>query len=188
MGKEALLYNGPAYTGFDATIIGHPFFDTSAVRDGSVLYDGIWYHHVPLTYDILHDQLVLLNPATNYICPDPEKVGEFLFSGHTFIQTPKGYYEILCSGVMTLEARRIKEIETHSSVQDYTRTVIENDRYYLVKGGVYQRLSGVKALLSQMGDKKSKVRQYLRKSKIRPRKQKELAMVKAVEYYNQLSP
>jgi hypothetical protein len=187
MGGQALIYNGAAFIKYDPSIIGHAFFEKDSLRDGSVLFDGVWYRHMPMLYDIVADKLIIADGYRNYLCPVPEKVEQFLLGGHAFIQTSKGYYDVLCSGVLGIQAKRFKQIEEHTSIQEYTRTAYEKDRFYMVKGDVYHPLGNARSLLALLGDKRNMVRQYLRKNKISLRKDKELAMVKAAEYYNQLS-
>jgi len=187
MGSQSLLYNGAAFTSYDPSMKGHAFFETDTLRKGSVLYDGIWYESIRMLYDIIADKLIIANDYGNYLHPVPEKMEQFVLDGHTFIRTSKGYYDLLCSGALEIRAKRFKQVEEYSSVQELTRTATEIDHFYLVKEGVYHPLGNVRSLLALLGDKKGTVRQYLRKNKISLRKNRELAIVKAAQYYNQLS-
>jgi hypothetical protein len=186
MGVQARIYNGVEFIGYDPSMKGHAYFISDTLDEASIRYEGIWYEKIPALYDIIADKLVISDVNGNLICPFGGKVQRFLLRGHDFIQTSKGYYDVLCTGAMTIHAKRTKEVEEFMSVQEYTRTATEKDHYYLVKGDVYYSLNNAKALLSRMGDKRRIVRQYLRKNKIKIRKSKELAIVKAAEYYNQL--
>jgi len=188
MGTRARLYNGAKFTFYDPSILGHAFFETDSLRKGSVLFDGVWYQHVPMKYDIIADKLVIANIYGNFLCPVPELTEQFLVGGHTFVHTAKGYYDVLCSGAIEIRVKRSKQVEEYSSVLEFTRTATEADRYYMVKDGVYHFLLNARSLLALMGDKRAAVRQNLRRTKISLRKKnKEQAIVKAAEYYNQLS-
>jgi hypothetical protein len=187
MGVQARIYNGIEFISYDPAMKGFAFFLNDSLGDASILYDGVWYENIPALYDIIADKLVIADVNGNLMCPYAPKVQRFLLRGHDFIQTPKGYYDVLVSGAIGIRVKRTKGIEEFMSVQEYTRTAVEKDHFYMVKGDVYYPLGSVFSLLSQMGDKKRAVRQYLRKAKIRLRKDKEVAIVKAAEYYNQLS-
>jgi hypothetical protein len=187
MGTQARIYNGIEFIPYDPSMKGNAFFLSDSLNDASILYDGVWYERIPALYDIIADKLVIADANGNLLCPFSKKVEHFFLRGHDFIQTSKGYYDVLCSGAFSIRVKRTKGIEEFMSVQEYTRTATENDHFYLVKNDVYYPLGNVFSLLSQMGDKKKAVRQYLRKNKIRMRKDKEEAIVKAAEYYNQLS-
>lgn len=185
-GGQAYIYNGIEFVAYDADLKGHAFFISDTLDNAAVLYDGILYEKIPTLYDIIKDKLVISDANGNLICPNPVKIERFYLRGHEFINTSKGYYDVLCSGTIGVQARRTKQIDERVSVQEYTRTANERDHFYMVKDGVYTSIGNVFGLLSQMGDKRKAVRQYLRKNKIKPRKDKELAIVKAAEYYNQL--
>jgi hypothetical protein len=186
--RVARLYNGEKFTTYDPSIVGHAFFETDSLRIGSVLFDGVWYQKVPMKYDIIADKLVIANAYDNLLCPVPELTEQFLVGGHTFVHTAKGYYDVLCSGVIGIRVKRFKQIEESSSVQEFTRTATEADHYYMIKDGVYHFLANARSLLALLGDKRAAVRQNLRRNKISLRKKnKEQALVKAAEYYNQLS-
>jgi len=187
MHNQELVYNGVAFVNYSPGITGTAFWRDSLVKKGSVLYDKVWYRGVSLLYDIVADKLIISDRYQNYLYPVPEKVEQFAIDGHTFIRTPKGYCDVLCTGPIGIQARRIKSIQEISSVQDFSIEMVEGDHFYMVKGTTYVELWGVKSLLSQLGDKKNAVRKYLRKNNISLRKNKELAMVTAAEYYNRLS-
>jgi len=186
MGVQARIYNGIEFIGYDPSMKGHAFFISDSLGEASIQYDGVWYEKIPALYDIIADKLVISDVNGNLMCPFPGKIQHFLLRGHDFVQTPKGYYDVLCSGAMTIHVKRTKGIEEFMSVQEYTRTATESDHFYLVKDDTYYHLDNVFSLLSRMGDKKRTVRQYLRKNKIRLRKDKEQAIVMAAEYYNHL--
>jgi hypothetical protein len=187
MRNQELVFNGVAFVNYSPSITGTAFWRDSLVKKGSVLYDRVWYHGVSLLYDIVADKLIISDRYQNYLCPVPEKVEQFVIDGHTFVRTPKGYCDVLCSGPIGIQARRIKTIQEYSSVQDYSKDMIEGDHFYMVKGATHVELGGVKSLLALLGDKKNAVRKYLRKNNISLRKNRELAIVTAAEYYNQLS-
>ena len=185
--SQSLIYTGAAFTSYDASTITHPYFIKDSLTNGAVRYDGVWYEDIPLLYDIFNDKLIVCNTNGNYLCPSPEKIERFLLAGHTFIQTPKGYYDLLATGKLTIEAKRQKVVEEFNSTVDVKRTTVQRDYFFAVIGGKYSPLNNIRSLIDLMGEKKETVRQYLRQQRIDTRKDKELALIKAADYYNNLS-
>jgi hypothetical protein len=186
-GSQSLIYTGAAFTSYDPSIITHPYFTKDSLTKGAVRYDGVWYEDIPLLYDIFNDRLIVCNTNGNYLCPSPEKIERFLLDGHTFIQTPKGYYDLLTTGKLTIEAKRQKVVEEFNSTVEVKRTTVERNYFFAVLGGKYTLLNNIRSLIDLMGEKKETVRQYLRQQGIDTRKDKELALIKAADYYNNLS-
>ena len=184
--SQSLIYNGAAFISYDPSIITHPYFIRDSLSKGAVRYDGVWYDDVPLLYDIFNDKLIVCNTNGNYLCPSPEKIERFLLDGHSFIQTPKGYYDLLVTGEITIEAKRLKVVEESNSTEEVKRTTVQRDHFYAVIGGQYTPLNSIGSLIALMGDKKEAVRRYLRQQDINTRKDKELALIKAADYYNKL--
>jgi hypothetical protein len=184
MGPQALLYNGREHADYQQ-MKGHPYFVTEGIQKGSVIYDGILYSDMPLLYDLVKDLLVVFNYAGDQISLSTEKIKEFSLPGHRFLQINGLYYDLLCSGKVTLLSRRIKIIEESIADLQIVYTATENDKYYLVKGGVSYPFGNLNGLLDLLKDKKKEIRQDLRKKKIRYRKDHERALVAATQYYNQ---
>ncbi|HZE83808.1 MAG TPA: hypothetical protein VE035_05825 [Puia sp.] len=186
MGDQALVYNGPEHSDYQK-MKGHPYFEVEAALKGSVVYDGILYSDMPMHYDLVRDQVVIYNYSGDPISLSGEKIKEFSLSGHRFLNSTSGFYDLLCTGRVTLLARRIKIIE--ESIVDLTLvyTAIEKDRYYAVIAGVQHPVGNLNSLLALLKDKKKEIRQDLRKKKIKYRKEPERALVTAVQYYNQPS-
>ncbi len=86
MHGQTNLYNGSEYreprrTNNDQ----HPYFVSEDWLEGSVLYDGDWYEHVPLQYDITRDVVI----TEMYTKREPDGAGRcqgrrLLIDGHMF--------------------------------------------------------------------------------------------------------
>ncbi|HMH24463.1 MAG TPA: hypothetical protein VK563_21925 [Puia sp.] len=186
MGEQALIYNGIEHIDYPV-MTGHPYFDAGGVQKGSVVYDGILYDDMPMLYDLVRDQVVIFNFSGESISLSGEKIKEFSLPGHRFINSPSGFYELLCSGTVTLLAKRTKTVE--ESIVDLTvvYTAIEKDHYFIIKGGVNHPVANLNSMLEILKDKRKEIRQDLRRKKIKYRKEHDRAMVSAVQYYNQSS-
>jgi hypothetical protein len=186
MGNQALVYNGIEHSDYQV-MKGHPYFEAEGVRKGSVIYDGILYDDMPMLYDLVRDQVVIYNFSGDPISLSGERVKVFTLPGHLFINSPTGYYDLLCSGTVTLLCKRIKIIEESIVDLSIVYTALEKDRFYIIKGGVHYPVGNLNSLLALLKDKRKEIRQDLRKKKIKYRKDPERALVSAVQYYNQSS-
>ena len=95
-----------------------------------------------------------------------------------------GFYHQLRTGTLTALVRRRKIIEEKIEDQEIKRRIVALYTYYVVKEGVYYNVRKEKSLLALVGERRTEVRQALRKAKIRFRKDPEKAILAAVDYYN----
>ncbi|MFT3825764.1 MAG: hypothetical protein QM731_17725 [Chitinophagaceae bacterium] len=193
--KQARLYNGPEHLGYPSTYIGHGYFLTNELQKGSLVYDGLYFKDVPMMYDLYKDELIIMhfNGYTKMSLLN-EKLQSFLLNGHQFVyiahdslRVPlaSGLYDNLYSGSSTVYAKRYKLIEER--VTDHIeREFIEHTSYYILKNGTYYSVKTYSGLLNIFKDHSKEVRQYLRKNRIRFRKNKETAIVNAAKYYDAL--
>jgi hypothetical protein len=194
--KQSRLYNGTEHIYYSPAMEGHGYFLDRETHAGSVIYDGVFYNNVQMQYDIIKDYLVILHFdrffKMNLIS---DKVKEFSFAGHNFVRMVKdstndlpfatGFYDRLYNGNMILLAKHQKRIE--ETVTDrVVQRVVEKTFYYLYNGKNYQPVRSYKSLLGMLKDHSKEVRQYLRKNKIKYRKDREKAITKAVAYYDSL--
>jgi len=57
MGNNLRLYTGPEYVRNGIKALGYPFFQSEDALDGSFVYDGASYDHIPLQYDLVTDEV-----------------------------------------------------------------------------------------------------------------------------------
>ena len=184
MGPESRHYNGIEHIGY-LPMNGHPYYLEDTAQTGSIVYENIWYRHIPILYDIVRDELVTPTPNGELMSLASAKVNEFFFLGHHFVKTSTGYYDVLCSGSLILEAKRIKKVLETIEGMTIVRNIEYTDHYFLVRDGVRHPINNLRSLLSFVKDKKKEINQDLKRKKIRYKKQPEAALVQAVTYYNQ---
>lgn len=85
VGGSANLYNGAEYEGSYRNILGSPFWGEKGFEDGTVVYEGIVYYHVPLAYDLIRNELVTKSFQQASIRLETSKLNAFLLGGHSFI-------------------------------------------------------------------------------------------------------
>lgn len=196
-GPELHLFNGKEYYDYRVAFNeGHPYFFTPTWSKGTVNYEGNRYENVSILYNLVTDQVVILNYSRlAKIQLVKERVASFALSGHSFIHirpdsllSPvlrEGFYDILADGKITLLARRTKNIQTYTKQVVETK-VFSKDHFYVENNNVYSEIDSKRALLKQVGDKRKEIQQFIKQNKISYRKSRENAMVRIVEYYNQL--
>jgi len=197
LGEESPLYNGSEYIEYAYTLQeGHPFFQTSNFINGTVNLDGMIFRDVPILYDIVKDQVIILDFQKVYKINLPaDRVQQFFLSGHLFVhlipdssaQIKTGFYDQLYNGKIGLFAKREKRIlEKYSNIQ-ISKVVISQNNYYVKKGANYYTIKNKSSLLSVLKDKKKDVQQYWKSNNIKFKKEPEKAMIMAVKYYDQIT-
>jgi hypothetical protein len=189
------LYNGPLYTGYDHHPQGHPFFIADTLMPASIEYDGVLFPATPVTYDLFKDVLVLHNTrkAIDFQLV-PEKIGYFTLAQHKFIYLPAdsstpglpatGYYEELYSGKTTALARHLKVIQQGNAAENLSN-YRQYDFYYLQVAGRYYPIHSEKAMLAALGADKGRVREFIKRSRLKFRKDPAGTLAKVAEYYSQ---
>ena len=187
MGEESRLLNGYEHLGF-LPMNGHPYFQEDNPKIGSIVYEGVWYRDVPLLYDLVRDEVVTEKDNGNLISLYGQKVSEFYLLDHHFISTPTGYYDLLCSGRINLEAKRVKRVlETIENLQ-VVRNIQYSVHYFVIRDGEWHPIGNLRSLFALLKDKKKEINQDLKKKKIKYRNDHKKALIEAVTYYNQSLP
>ncbi len=198
-GENAHLYIGSQSAGYDKKIIGNPFFDTIAVQNGSIYYNGTLYKSIPMLYDILNDDILINKYNQNYyIRLANEKVGYFSILKHNFIRIVPdsadktlpgiGFYDRIYNGKTEVIVKRKKLIMDDPPISNEIVTrFVQYNSYFVKKNHAYFQVVTKSSLSKLFEGKYKEIRRYLKKSKIKFRKQPELALIKAAQYYDQLT-
>ena len=195
--KQSRLYNGIEHQGYSFKIKGHAYFLQKELSIGTILYDELEFANVPMTYDLLKDQVIVQHSNSfSKVGLVSQKVKEFTLLNHHYIRitvdstsnTPltTGFYDEVYKGNLNVLIKRTKWIE--ETVKDeLEREFISLDLFFIQKGSVYYPVRNYKGLITVLKDRWKEVKQYLRKNKIKYRKGAENAIVKAVVYYDLLN-
>ncbi len=196
--SESHLLNGPEYVDYrKVNRVGHQFFLQDQKAPGSVLYDGSWYHDVPMLHDLVLDELVIVSNGFLLQKLIKEKVDAFMLGRHTFVRytapdsasdhsMPTGFYDVLYAGNTQLLAKRIKlktyAIEDMKEVEHYD----EEDKFFVKKGDAYHQVSSGKSVYKVFGDQKKELKKYARARKLNFRKAQKAALLALVMQYDAL--
>lgn len=198
IGGQSRLYNGSEYVPYPFALNeGSHFFMSDSLLRGTVSYDGMFFEDVPMMFDMVKDQLVVQQVGNFFrIYLVNEKLSEFTIAGHTFVRIvpdslnarvmSTGFYDRLYQGKTGVYMRTQKMIQEATNNDGIKRTINQVVRYYVLKDGKFHPVKNEKSVLALMGDQKKEVRQYLRKNKIRYKKNRANAIARTVAYYDQL--
>ena len=196
--NESGLYNGSQYVVYAQTIQdGIPFFEITEPSNGNVTYWGVEYKNVPLLYDILKGEIITVVPSTNYLIKlNTEKVSSFEVLNHKFIRIAKdssnkniktGFYDVLYDGQTTVYKKEIKTLNEDLSSGKLRTFILDENAFFIKKNNVFFTVSNKSSLLDILKDKKKEVQEFIRKNKLKIRKDKDNALPKIAAFYDEIS-
>lgn len=196
-GADLHLYTGKEYIKPSVNIKGHPFFETDQMQSGEIFYDGTFYENVPLQYDIASQEVVINRYNSNEAIQLPnEKIKYFLFDGKRFenIFSIEGkdenvkstIYEIMSSGKASVLIKRIKKIKNGLRAED-PASFVEEDEFYVRKEKNLYTINDKGSVMEAFGDKKDLIKTFIRKNKLRFKKNTEKELIITAEYYSTLN-
>jgi hypothetical protein len=198
IGENAHIYNGYEYMTPDRNTKGSPYFISDAPTSASLSYDDIYYQEIPILYDQVRDLVVINRLDQNFkISLINEKLDYFTFHNHQFIRITRdstrgdvlvsGFYDRVYAGKSSVLVKRKK---TAQESVEYTVTVLtykETDIYYVKMGGRYSEVTNKSSVLKLFQSKKSEIKSYLRKNKLKFNSDFEKTLIAASAYYDQLT-
>ncbi len=197
-GDQSAIFNGRLYTGYGFTFKeGIPYFLSGEFRQESLVYDGIKFDDVPLLFDNLLE-VVITKDQGYWVQLVNERVGSFNIANHHFIRivvdsldrslSGTGYYEVLYQGHSIVLKKSIKKIkEELSSTEGILRSIDQTNRFYIRMGKAYFPVRTKKEMLGAFSDHRKEIQQFLRKNKLKFRKDKGNTLSMATAYYDQLT-
>ncbi|MBS1609604.1 MAG: hypothetical protein JSS70_12760 [Bacteroidetes bacterium] len=208
LGENIHLYNGYENTGYNHLAIGHPYFLADELQNGTVFYDDTYYRNIPLLYDLVQDDVVILQYAVNKSTASDDykkvmrqdliksKVGWFTMPGHEFVRLtedsnaigmPGGFYERMYNGKVKLLAKRSKKYVEEVKGQELERRYEQTNEYYIQQNGKYAIVHSAKFLPGILNDKKKELNNFYRNNRKKYKKNKEQLILEVVRYYDQLT-
>jgi hypothetical protein len=195
--KQSRLYNGIEHLGYSYKIKGHAYFLQNQLATGTIVYDELEFANVPMLYDLLKEQVVVQHfNGFSKVGLVSEKVKEFTLLNHHFIRLyidstlglpiSTGFYDDVYTGNIKVLVKRGKWIE-ETIKDELEREFIQTNAFFIQKAGTYYPIKNYKSLLTVLKDKAPAIKQYLRKNRIKYRKDPENAILKAAVYYDSLN-
>ena len=198
LGDQSPLFNGSRYIAYSYEFkSGTPFYQASTFSPGSVVYNGIRYDSLELLYEDLREYLVVKNKDF-LLQLISERISEFTISGHTFIRViadssnkhlfKTGFYEILYSGpsgVMKKTSKRMVEMAGFS--EGLRRTIDETESYYVKSGATWVQINSMEDLQNCFQKHKKEVQHFVKKNKLKFKKDPENTVYQVAGYYDQIA-
>ena len=198
VGDQSPIYNGSLYPGYGFSFkAGSPFFLTSEFHPDSLVYDGIKFNNIPLLFN---DQMeVLITTDQGYwVQLVNERLSSFTILNHHFIRlvvdslnkelSGTGFYELLYQGRSAVLKKTIKKIkEELSSSEGILRSIDQTDRYYVRMGKAYFTIRSKREILNIFSDHRKGIQQFMRKNKLKFRKDKANTLIRVTAYYDQIT-
>ncbi len=199
LGVGSHLLNGVAYKEY----IGHhddegnPYFVSDDWVDGSLVYDGDAYAPVPIIYDLVQEKIVIEHPFAGIKLElINEKISSFDLSGHHFIRLESdtikespvrtGFYDVLYNGTTKFLVKRQKAHKEQVVGREIKVQFPETDRLLLHVNGRYVQVKSKSSVLEAFADRKTELRKYMHKNKIRFRN-RESDITQLAAYYDELN-
>ncbi|MBD0333010.1 MAG: hypothetical protein ICV66_10165 [Chitinophagaceae bacterium] len=193
------LYNGSEYIGSYPGTTGSPFFEGETLQKGYISFDGVLYQNIGLKYDLVSNQVIIKAKQNLLMALVREKIDYFSLNGHLFIHLipdtarndfpePGFYevlYEVLYEGPVRVLARRNKNVERGVKPED-PNIFRQYNHYYIEKNSRFYPISSQGELIAVFADRKEEMKNYLRRSKAKFKKDPQKNIVEAAEYYGSL--
>lgn len=196
-GTESNLYIGPALEQSNFAGKGSPYFGTGDWFTGSVFYDGTLYENVMLKYDLVLDQLVVLNPNTrNAFYLFRPRVDDFYLGERFFVNLKKeknksapaeGFYEQLTDGPITLLRKYTKSYQENFFAGNIEQRYDEKNRFYALKDETYHEVSNAASLYALCGNYGKQIKDGLKKQNLASDNNTEQIFRAIAQQYNQLA-
>jgi hypothetical protein len=194
-GDESNLYTGIAVEQSSVSARNTPYFGTGDWFTGSVVFDGVTYNGVTLKYDLVRDEVVVLNPKTrNAFYLFKPRVASFTLGAKSFINLgndgrksapDEGYYEQLVNGPITLLKKWTKAYKENFALSNVDQRYDEKTRLYVLKDSVYRSVSGAATLYSLTGSHKNSIREQVKKAGVSSKSDSEETLVAIARTFNQ---
>ncbi len=191
------LYNGFEPSSYNYQTKGHPFFLTDQMEKGSIWYDGFKYKDRLLSYNLFQNEVITMHFNNVYrFSLINEKLQSFSIGDHIFVKLDAdsgngsvistGFYDRLYNGQsVSVFAQRTKSLEEHITAQNLETYFVQHNRYFIKIGGTYYLVSNKKSVLKLFGKQKKQIQDFLRKNKIKFRRDREYAMVRIAGFADQ---
>jgi hypothetical protein len=191
------LYNGGEYLYGGHNVKGFPYFKSSDILKGSLLYDGILYNDVPMRFDLTTNELVILDFTRNFpIKLITSKLDYFIIDGNRFINAAGDYgiplpqttdfYQVLYNNRSTVAARKEKQLVLSSKLDENDSHYTEFDWYYIYANNKLYKVDNEKSVLNAFEEKRTNLKKFIKANNIKFKKNFENALVRTTAYYDQL--
>jgi len=165
VGDYAAMYQGQVETSsVSKNWSTHPYWDNDKFQLGNICYDGNVYISVPMRYNILANQLIVLTPDARLpVIPNQQKIEWFELGGNR--------YEHVNGWFMRIEYRGDNASLLHGKIKRFAEDIVSDrrqfhnlvtiDRYYLrLHDDMLHEVKGFKSLCKAASAYRNELKQY----------------------------
>jgi hypothetical protein len=193
---QLALFNGVEYVDYDLGFSGNPFFLDDYYAEGTIEYDHMIYHDIPLKYDVVEDKILVeyFNHAGNRrgLILEYKKVNAFTYEGHQFVKVnagnpagslKKGFYDILLDDEISIYASRKKQINKAVKNGQLSIKFEVLDQFFVELDDNTYRVSNKSALLQLFEDRKKELKQYIKANRLDLKRDFEASLIAVTHRY-----
>jgi hypothetical protein len=195
--ENQILYKGKVWRNLYANIKGDQFLFSSDYLPGSLSMNGKLFTNLNLNYDIYNDEIITPAKQGTTLQLNKEMVDSFtvLFANknYTFLNLNddslaglKGYVNVLYKGKSALYIKYKKEIQL-LAVDDKYDLFYRTYKVYMVKDGIVHQIIGKSDFLKAFNLDKTRMRDFVKKSKLKITKKEPESFIPVIRYYDSLS-
>lgn len=194
---ETGLYRGVQYFDYPFKLQqGQPFLGPDMVRVGSVWYGGIEYDNAGMKYNLVKEQLAIVDPSKVYLISlYMDLVDSFRLDGHVFYQVKdklapsilrSGYCDKIHEGRFLILKRDRKTLQTNViSLNNPVYAITETIYYYILKNGAYYAVNSKRKLFQALSDRRrSDIKKVIRQSGLDWSTDKERLLQLVADWYD----
>lgn len=159
---NAVLFRGPIAKPLNFVFQGTYFAYSDVFTQGDVFFNGKLYHDVWLNLDASTDELYVRHSKDSQTLNlDKDLVKYFVMNGHRFVnikgeKVSDGYYEVLYDGLSDLIKKNTKKLYEEENLTK-VKIFEDNNRYYILKDGIYYPVKGKKSFISCFKERKKEI-------------------------------
>jgi hypothetical protein len=192
-----ILYNGRVWRNLNYLVIGDPYLLSNAFLTGSLTISGRTFTPLRMKYNLFEDEIHVPAPGGEIIQVNREMIDSFSlsFDGriYRFLSIPvdsveglKGYVRVLYSGKAALYVKYVKKIK-RSDFESRPDKYYQVTRIYGVKDKQSYLIAGKSDLLKFSGDRKDRVKDFMRKNRLHVSKKDPASFVPVFRYMDTIN-
>ncbi|MEQ1588085.1 MAG: hypothetical protein ABL895_19545 [Cyclobacteriaceae bacterium] len=190
--ENSHLYNGTEFIDpFERQLLnGHAYFLTDDWQEGFIYYDGQLYENVLLKYDLFRNKVIVEHPESHQeIELISEQIKYFGLSDQFFVrlQLPAvGFYARIYDGDIKVYALHYKTTQDNLTTKTKTTEFLTKRKLYIFKDETYHPVNSKGSALTVLKEQKSELKKMINQENISFEKNKEFALRKMGERFDQL--
>ena len=192
-----VLYNGRAWRNMFPAVKGDPYFLREDFLPGTVTINGKTFRDKFILYDINRDELIILTDKKFVLLLNKEMIERFSISWNNqvyrFLKLTKdslsrleGFVNELYDGKSAVYIKYRKTVEQRA-VDGLYDGFVQSSRVYVKKDGIPILIKNKKQLLDLFGEKKAKVKQYIKSNRLMVSGKLPESFVPVTQYYDSIS-